>query len=53
MKQMVIALEKATDAGLTGITADEVRSLKSSNEIEADLKAEKAANDALEEEGSV
>lgn len=51
MKQMVIALEKAADAGLTGITADEVRSLKSrNNEIEADLKAEKAANDALEEE---
>ena len=47
MKQMVIALEKAADAGLTGITADEVRSLKSrNNEIEADLKAEKAANDA-------
>ena len=51
MQQMVIALEKAADAGLTGITADEVRSLKSrNNEIEADLKAEKAANDALEEE---
>ena len=31
MKQMVIALEKAADAGLTGITADEVRS--SSQEI--------------------
>ena len=51
MQQMVIALEKAADAGLTGITADEVRSLKSkNNEIEADLKAEKASNDALEEE---
>ena len=51
MQQMIIALEKAADAGLTGITADEVRSLKSkNNEIEADLKAEKASNDALEEE---
>jgi chromosome segregation ATPase len=48
---MVVALERAADAGLTSITADEVRSLKSkSDALALDLTAEKAANDSLEEE---
>jgi chromosome segregation ATPase len=51
MSQMVEALERAADAGLTSVTADEVRSLKSqADSLSADLDAEKAANDALEEE---
>jgi len=51
IEQMVVALERAADAGLTSITADEVRSLKSKSEALAmDLTAEKAANESLEEE---
>ena len=51
MSQMVEALERAADAGLTSVTADEVRLLKSqADSLSADLDAEKAANDALEEE---
>ena len=51
MAQMVDALERAADAGLTSVTADEVRALKSqSDALAGDLQAEKAANDALEEE---
>ena len=51
MAQMVEALERAADAGLTSVTADEVRALKSKADgLNADLDAEKAANDALEEE---
>ena len=51
MAQMVEALERAADAGLTSVTADEVRALKSkADALNADLDAEKAANDALEEE---
>ena len=51
MSQMVEALERAADAGLTSVTADEVRALKAqADAIGADLDAEKAANDALEEE---
>ena len=51
MSQMVEALERAADAGLTSVTADEVRALKSqADSLAADLDAEKAANDALEEE---
>ena len=51
MAQMVEALERAANAGLTSVTADEVRALKSkADALNADLDAEKAANDALEEE---
>ena len=51
MSQMVEALERAADAGLTSVTADEVRALKAqADSLTADLDAEKAANDALEEE---
>ena len=51
ISQMVEALERAADAGLTSVTADEVRALKSkADALNADLDAEKAANDALEEE---
>tara|TARA_B110001452_G_C15241211_1_gene429775 strand:- start:7096 stop:8361 length:1266 start_codon:yes stop_codon:yes gene_type:complete len=51
MAQMVEALERAADAGLTSVTADEVRSLKSrADSLSGDLDAEKAANDSLEEE---
>mgnify|MGYP001569865159 FL=1 len=51
MTQMVAALERAADAGLTSVTADEVRALKSQADIlSGELSAEKAANDALEEE---
>ena len=51
MAQMVEALERAADAGLTSVTADEVRSLKSqADALSGDLDAAKAANDALEEE---
>ena len=49
--QMVEALERAADAGLTSVTAEEVRSLKS--KLDAALmqnEAEQAANKALEEE---
>ena len=51
MGQMVEALERAANAGLTSVTADEVRALKSqSDSLSSDLEAEKAANNALEEE---
>ena len=51
MSQMVEALERAADAGLTSVTADEVRALKAqADSLAADLDSEKAANDALEEE---
>ena len=51
MGQMIEALERAANAGLTSVTADEVRALKSqADALGADLDAEKAANDALEEE---
>jgi chromosome segregation ATPase len=44
-------LEKAADAGLTSVTADEVRSLKNKlDEQTAQYEAEVAANNALEEE---
>lgn len=48
---MVEALERAADAGLTSVTADEVRALKvQTDALSVNLDAEKAANDALEEE---
>ena len=51
MGQMVEALERAANAGLTSVTADEVRALKAqSDSLAADLDAEKAANNSLEEE---
>ena len=51
MGQMVEALARAADAGLTSVTADEVRALKAqSDSLSSDLEAEKAANNALEEE---
>ena len=49
--QMVGALERAAEAGLTSVTAEEVRSLKS--KLDAALmqnEAEQSANKALEEE---
>lgn len=49
--QMVEALERAADAGLTSVTAEEVRSLKSKLDTAlAQNDAEQAANKALEEE---
>ena len=43
MSEMVGALERAADAGLTSVTADEVRALKAqSDSLEGDLEAEKA-----------
>ena len=51
MAQMVEALERAADAGLTSVTADEVRALKSqADSLSGDLESEKAANNSLEEE---
>ena len=51
MAQMVEALERAADAGLTSVTADEVRALKSqADSLAGDLESEKAANNSLEEE---
>ncbi|CAI8170374.1 MAG: Chromosome partition protein Smc [Methanobacteriota archaeon] len=51
VKELVAALSRAADAGLTSVTADEVRALKGNvDSLETDLGAEKAANDALEEE---
>ena len=51
MSQLVEALERAAEAGLTSVTADEVRAMKAkADSLSADLDAEKAANDALEEE---
>ena len=49
--QMVEALERAADAGLTSVTAEEVRSLKAQlNTAITQNDAEQAANKALEEE---
>ena len=49
--QLVEALEKAADAGLTSVTADEVRLLKQQvDERQRQLDVEKAAAEALEEE---
>jgi len=51
MSQLVEALERAAEAVLTSVTADEVRAMKAkADSLSADLDAEKAANDALEEE---
>ena len=51
MDQLVSALDKAAQAGLTSITADEVRGLKGQlDQREEDLAAEIAAREALEEE---
>ena len=51
MEEMVAALNRAADAGLTSVTADEVRALKNNvDSISTDLDAERAANIALEEE---
>ena len=51
MEEMVGALNRAADAGLTSVTADEVRALKNhADALSTDLDAEKAANSALEEE---
>ncbi|MCH1421936.1 MAG: hypothetical protein L7U62_00395 [Candidatus Poseidoniaceae archaeon] len=51
ISQMVEALERAADAGLTSVTAEEVRSLKSKLDTAlAQNEAEQAANKALEEE---
>ena len=51
MTQMVEALERAADAGLTSVTADEVRALKSqADSLSGDLESEKAENNSLEEE---
>jgi len=49
--QMVEALERAADAGLTSVTADEVRSLKSQvDNMTKKYEVELSANKALEEE---
>lgn len=49
--QMVEALERAADAGLTSVTAEEVRLLKQQvDERQRQLDVEKAAAEALEEE---
>ena len=51
ISQMVDALEKAAEAGLTSVTADEVRSLKSQlDSMTRQFEVEQAANKALEEE---
>ena len=51
ISQMVEALERAADAGLTSVTAEEVRSLKAKLDTAlAQNDAERAANKALEEE---
>jgi chromosome segregation ATPase len=51
ISQMVDALEKAAEAGLTSVTADEVRSLKSRlDSMTRQFEVEQAANKALEEE---
>ena len=50
ISQMVEALEKAADAGLTSVTAEEVRLLKNQvDEKKRQLEVEKAAAEALEE----
>ena len=49
--QMVEALQKAADAGLTSVTAEEVRVLKQQvDERQRQLDVEKAAAEALDEE---
>jgi len=51
VEQLVDALDKAAQAGLTSVTADEVRALKAQLDQRAgELEAETAANSALEEE---
>jgi chromosome segregation ATPase len=51
VSQMVDALEKAAEAGLTSVTADEVRSLKSQvDSMTRQYEVEQATNNALEEE---
>ncbi len=51
ISQMVEALERAADAGLTSVTAEEVRLLKNQvDEKKRQLEVEKAAAEALEEE---
>ncbi|MDE0557096.1 MAG: hypothetical protein OSB30_01320 [Candidatus Poseidoniaceae archaeon] len=51
ISQMVEALERAAEAGLTSVTADEVRSLKSQlDDMAGKYGVETAANTALEEE---
>ena len=51
ISQMVDALERAADAGLTSVTAEEVRLLKQQvDERQRQLDVEKAAAEALEEE---
>lgn len=51
ISQMVVALERAADAGLTSVTAEEVRLLKQQvDERQRQLDVEKAAAEALEEE---
>ena len=51
MAQMVTALEKAADAGLTSVTAEEVRLPKQQvDERQRQLDVERAAAEALEEE---
>jgi len=51
MMQMVGALERAANAGLTSVTAEDVRAMKTQLDEKArELDAEKAANEALEEE---
>ena len=51
MSKMVAALERAADAGLTSVTAEEVRLLKQQvDERQRQLDVERAASEALEEE---
>ena len=51
VEQLVDALDKAAQAGLTSVTADEVRGLKAQlDQRTGELEAEAAANVALEEE---
>jgi len=51
ISQMIEALERAAEAGLTSVTADEVRSLKTQlDDMGGKFEVESAANTALEEE---
>ena len=51
ISQMIEAMERAAEAGLTSVTADEVRSLKSQlDDMGGKFEVESAANTALEEE---
>ena len=51
VEQLVEALDRAAQAGLTSVTADEVRALKAQlDQRSGELEAESAANAALEEE---